>query len=78
MNVTKNDFLHDLKEAWELEFDLHEDIMVKEMDEWDSLNAMVLIAYVNNKFNIKLSKEDIDSISTVKSIMDKIGYEKFI
>lgn len=75
--MNKNEFLEGLKEAMEFESDLFEETHIKEMEEWDSINAMVLIAFLTSKFGIKLTKEDIESISTVKSIMEKIGYDKF-
>ena len=49
--MTKQDFFTNLKEELELEVALNGAINFKELDEWDSMTAMVLIGYVSSEFD---------------------------
>ena len=51
---------------------------IKDLDEWDSLSAMVLIGYVSDNFDVTLNADDIESITTFNSLIETIGEEKFI
>ena len=71
------DFISRLKE--ELEFDslLEINTNIKELDEWDSMAAMVLIGFVSDEFGITLNADDIAAITTIESLIEKIGKDKF-
>ena len=75
--MTKEKFIADLQEQLELASALTEDTNIKELEEWDSMGAMVLIAYVNENFGVGLNAQDIKEISTIKSLIEKIGVDKF-
>ena len=53
------------------------DTKFKELDEWDSMGAMMLIGYVSDNFEVVLNADDIDSLTTIQSLIQKIGNEKF-
>lgn len=71
------DFISRLKE--ELEFDalLEINTNFKELDEWDSMAAMVLIGFVSDEFGMTLNADDIAAITTIESLIVKIGKDKF-
>lgn len=71
------DFISRLKE--ELEFDalLEINTNIKELDEWDSMAAMVLIGFVSDEFGMTLNADDIAAITTIESLIEKIGKDKF-
>jgi acyl carrier protein len=71
------DFTVGLQDEMELDSSLELSTNIKELDEWDSLNAMVLSGYVNENFGVTLSKDDISNITTVESLIKIIGIEKF-
>ncbi len=75
--MKKDDFLLKLKEGLEFEFDLDLNTNLKELDDWDSMAAMVLIGIVNDEFSIILSPNDIENISTVDSLILRIGLDHF-
>ncbi|WP_214073663.1 acyl carrier protein [Mucilaginibacter sp. dw_454] len=75
--MTKEKFIADLQEQLELASALTADTNIKELEEWDSMGAMVLIAYVNENFGVGLNAQDIKEISTIKSLIEKIGVDKF-
>lgn len=70
-------FLQLLVDELELESEISLSTNIKELDEWDSMLAMMLIGVVSNEFDISLSAKDIDDITTVQSLIDKIGTERF-
>lgn len=75
--MNKNKFLELLKEELELESDLTLDTNFKELEEWDSMTAMLLIGVVSNEFDYNLTGDDISEITTVQTLIDKIGSDKF-
>lgn len=70
-------FLKLLVEELELESPLTVSTNLKELEEWDSMVAMMLIGVVSNEFDMTLSAKDIEEITTVQSLINKIGVEKF-
>lgn len=70
-------FLQLLKDELELESDLNLSTNLKELEEWDSMTAMLLIGVVSNEFDVNLSGDDITELSTVQTLIEKIGTDKF-
>lgn len=50
---------------------------IKDLDEWDSMAAMILIGFVSNEFKVTLNADDIKDITTVQSLIERIGLDKF-
>jgi acyl carrier protein len=75
--MKKNDFILGLAEELEIETTLEHTTNLKELDEWDSMAAMLLIGYVSNEFGVTLNADDLKEISTIDSLIDRIGSEKF-
>ncbi len=75
--MTTNEFILGLVEELELETTLENSTNLKDLEEWDSMAAMVLIGYVSNEFGITLNADDIKDITTVDSLIERIGLEKF-
>lgn len=75
--MTKQEFLDELKENLEIESELNFDTKLQELEEWDSMTAMVLIGYVSENFDTVLTSDDIESFNTVNDIVEKIGSDKF-
>ncbi len=72
-----SDFIHGLAEELEIESRLTANTNIKDLDEWDSLQAMVLISYVSEYFGVSLTGSDIHEITTIESLITKIGPERF-
>ena len=75
--MTTNEFILGLVEELELETTLEINTNLKELDEWDSMAAMLLIGYVSNEFGVTLNSDDLKEITTVASLIEKIGDDKF-
>lgn len=75
--MNKEKFLILLKDELELDSDLTLETNLKELEEWDSMTAMLLIGVVSNEFDYNLTGDEIAELSTVQSLIDKIGSDKF-
>jgi acyl carrier protein len=75
--MTKQEFISGLQEELELEVTLENTTNLKDLDEWDSMAAMLLIGYVSNELNLTLTSDDLQVITTVESLIEKIGVDKF-
>ena len=71
------DFINDLTEELELENSLELETDLTQLDEWDSMAVMVIIAYVSDNLDITLTGEDLQNITTTQSLINKIGSDKF-
>lgn len=72
-----NEFILGLAEELEIETTLENTTNLKDLEDWDSMAAMVLIGYVSNEFGVTLNSDDLKDITTVDSLMERIGLEKF-
>ena len=73
-----DNFIEILVEELELEQDnINLETNIKELDEWDSLTALMLIGFVNNKFEVSLTNQDLEKITNIKSLINIIGKDKF-
>lgn len=75
--MKKEEFILGLAEELEVESKLEFATNLKDLEEWDSMAAMLLIGYVSNEFGITLNANDLKEITTIQSLLEKIGLEKF-
>ena len=75
--MTKEDFIKLLQDELEYETELSGVTLIKELEEWDSMSAMILIGVIAQNFGVTLNANDIKAITTVDSIVGIIGSEKF-
>lgn len=71
------DFISDLQEYLEFDTKLEIGTNFQEVEEWDSLSAMVLMSYVNDNFDFKITPADLESLTSISSLIDRIGRDKF-
>lgn len=75
--MKKHDFISSLAEELEIKTPLDITTNIKDLEEWDSMVAMVLIGYMSNEFGVALNGDDLENITTVESLMERIGLDKF-
>lgn len=75
--MNRQDFISQLAEDMEVEVDVTLETSIKDLDEWDSLGAMILIGFVSDNFNVTINADDIEELTTFQSLVDKIGVENF-
>ena len=77
--MRKSNFIYDLKEIIELEDDtvVNMSTVLIDLEEFDSLAIMSLIAYIDLNFGVIISGENIFKIKDVASLIELIGEEHF-
>lgn len=69
----KKKFLNAFKEALEIEEDKVEmsDVM-SDFDTWDSMSRLSLIALLDEHFEIEISDDEFENMTTVQDLYDKV------
>ncbi|AFU68473.1 acyl carrier protein AcpP [Psychroflexus torquis ATCC 700755] len=69
----KEKFLNAFKEALEIEEDKVEmsDVM-SDFDTWDSMSRLSLIALLDEHFEIEISDDEFENMTTVQDLYDKV------
>jgi len=77
--MKKEDFFSQLHEFLEIKTvsSLNEDINIKKLDEYDSMMILTIIAFVDEQFNKTLSAEQLNSMQSVRDLINLIGPENF-
>lgn len=50
-----------------------QDAAFRDLEEWDSLTALSLIAMVDDEYSVKLTGDDIKSSVTIKDLYEKVS-----
>jgi len=75
--MEKRQFLQTLKDELEFEVDLDFSTNLHELEEWDSMSAMILIGFISDKFGKTLTGENLKNIISINGLIEYIGVEKF-
>jgi acyl carrier protein len=78
MKMEKDIFFEELLECMEIEpVDINEDTVFRELEDFDSMAVMSIVAYADEKFEKTLSAEQLQDMKTVRDLMELIGMEHF-
>ena len=78
--IKTEDFINELKDALEIEDEDQEitlETNLKELEEYDSLSVLSIIAMIDKNFGKQISSSDFIKITTIKSLIDLIGKDCF-
>jgi len=76
--MTKENFIKRLQKELEIESEnLKYSTILSDIEEYDSMAVLNLISFLDDTFGIQLTSEQINDITTVNSLIEKIGLEKF-
>lgn len=68
--MTKSDFIAELQEMLQTDAALAEDTALADLEEWDSLAFMLLIAFFDKHFGIRLTFEELAPCETPSEIIE--------
>jgi len=72
--MNKTQFLNDFEDILMVEKNtLSNDVILNQIEEWDSLSRIALTAYLEEKFEIKTSEIELRKIETVSDILTIIN-----
>jgi len=78
--MKKKEFVDELKDALEIEDEDQEitlETNLKELEEYDSLSVLSIIAMIDKNFGKQIPSSDFVKVTTVSSLMELIGKEHF-
>lgn len=68
--MIKTEFLEELKEAMHRDEDLNEDMLLDDIDEWDSLAFVSIMVLFKNLFEMKITGEDLKNCQKVSDLLN--------
>lgn len=71
--MNKAEFLEKLQDVLERDEEITENMILEDMDEWDSLAAMALMAFFNKSLSITLLPAEVREMKTIADIIHKAG-----
>lgn len=78
LNMKNSEFFELLKDTLELDkVELTEETIFAELEDYDSMGVMSIIAMADEHFEVKFNSEQLKSMTSVKRLMELIGNEKF-
>ncbi len=74
MDITIEDFLENFATQFENTDRevIQSDTKFKDLEEWDSMIALSLIAMADDSYNVRLSGDDIRASATVEDLFNKV------
>ena len=74
--MKRNEFLEEIKQKLEIEQDINENTSLSDIEEWDSLAAVTVLAMFKRNFDLGVAALDIKNSKTIKDILD-LGEGKY-
>ena len=71
--MNKSDFLVELEDILQREDSCNESDNLNDYEEWDSLSKMSIMAYYDKNFGVKLSLNDLKTVTTVSDLIKLAG-----
>jgi acyl carrier protein len=78
MKMKKDTFFEELLECMDIDpVEINETTVFRELEDFDSMAIMSIVAYVDEKFEKTMAAEELEKVKTVKDLMELIGMENF-
>jgi len=71
--MKKTEFLVALEDVLQMEEELVETQNLEELEEWDSLSKMAVMAYYKKHFSVELTLNDLKDIQSVQDLIKLAG-----
>lgn len=71
--MTKIELLEKIAEALETEIVLSEDTIITDIEEWDSLSSLSIIALFDELFSYKINRSQLNNIKTIMDLIDPVA-----
>ena len=71
--MEKLEFLQNLADVLQTDEELTYNTVLEDLEEWDSLSKMAVIAFIDKEFGQKISFNDVKNFVTVEDIAKKAG-----
>lgn len=75
--MTRQEFAEKLAELLDTEEAMTPETDLNDVEEYDSLTVLSVIAFIDKQFKKTLSADQLAKVTTVNSLIDMIGSENF-
>lgn len=78
MSMDLKEFIDALKQEFDKEDreEVVSDVVFRDMDSWNSMMALVIIAKIDNDFDVTLSADELANANTFKDLYDLVCTKK--
>lgn len=73
--MTKEEFVAEMQDVLQTDAELTMDTILADLDEWDSLSMMAVMAFMNKNFGISLKIADLKAFATIGDIAAKANIQ---
>ena len=78
MKIKKDIFFEELLECMDIDpVEINETTVFRELEDFDSMAIMSIVAYVDEKFEKTMAAEELKKVNTVRDLMELIGMGHF-
>lgn len=70
--MNREQFIGKVKELLQIDEELSAETYLFDIDEWDSLAMMNMVAFFDKEFNKKITISELQKIDTMKQLMDLV------
>ena len=70
------DFLKEIIDSIEIEEEINENMVLDDIEEWDSLAAVTTLALFKQKLGLNIGAQDVKKCQTVKDLLE-LGSAKY-
>ncbi len=71
--MTCEEFLTEMRDVLQTDTELNLDMVLGDLEEWDSLSIMATMAFIDKNFGVKLRVADIKAMKTIGDLAKKAG-----
>ncbi len=71
--MKQNEFIAQLQDILQKDEPIEPNMALCDLEEWDSLSAMAIIAFYENFFNVQITFENLDACHTVADVIALAG-----
>ncbi len=71
--MTNEEFLTQMQDVLQTDEDLSFEMVLDDLDEWDSLSVMATMAFLEKSFGVKTTMKDYKDMTTIGDIAKKAG-----
>lgn len=71
--MIKKDFLELLQDAMQRDDEITENMLLDDIEEWDSLSSVATTSIFKKKFEMKITNSDLDECETISDIIRIAG-----
>lgn len=67
-----NEFINLVKEELEIESEINQNTKFEELEEWDSMCALILSSFIENRYGVNIKPNEFKNYKTFKDLYNRL------